>query len=116
MEDCVIMETCTLVKLPDSELEIMQAIWALDLIGEKYITASLIMENYPEIGRLKLTTVLTLMTRLQTKGFICINKIGRTNCCKPLISRLNYQKYVTNDFIYRVFLGEKENLINIINN
>ena len=48
-----------MIKLPASELEIMQAIWVLDEEGEKFISASLIMKRFPDLNRLKLTTVLT---------------------------------------------------------
>lgn len=109
------MEIESMIKLPDSELEIMQAIWSLDQQGNKHITAASIMENFSEISRLKLTTVLTLITRLQAKGFISVDKIGRANCCTPLISRTNYLDFITKDFIYRVFLGNKEDLVNLLN-
>ena len=37
------MEENTIIKLPASELEIMQAIWLLHEEGEKFITASFVM-------------------------------------------------------------------------
>ena len=62
------------IKLPESELEVMQAIWALNAEGEKFVSAGLIMKRFPALCRLKLTTVLTLITRLQNKGFISSEK------------------------------------------
>lgn len=104
------MSNSVLAKLPDSELEIMQAIWSLYEDGEKYISAGNIMKRFPEIARLKLTTVLTLITRLQAKGFIVIDKIGRSNCCKPVVARGDYRTFATKDFIDKVFSGDTSEL------
>lgn len=105
------MTNSNFVKLPDSELEVMQAVWGLFEDGEKYISAGTIMREYPEIARLKLTTVLTLLTRLQSKGYILIEKIGRANCCKPLISKNDYLKAATRDFFEKVYLGDSDDLL-----
>ena len=102
------MEEKTFIKLPDSELEVMQGIWALYAEGETFISAGMIMKRFPALNRLKLTTVLTLITRLQIKGFISTEKNGRTNCYTPLIVWEEYRKFAMNDFIERVFLGDKE--------
>ena len=68
------MEEKTFIKLPESELEVMQGIWLLDKEGETNISAGLVMKRCPALNRLKLTTVLTLINRLQFKGFICSEK------------------------------------------
>lgn len=104
-----------IIKLPESELEIMQAIWALNAEGEKNVTAGLIMKRFPALTRLKLTTVLTLITRLQVKGFISVNKEGRANCYVPIISREDYRKFALNDFIEKVFTGERDTLLAMLN-
>ena len=105
------MSNTDFIKLPDSELEVMQAIWTLFEDGEKYISAGNIIKHFEEISRLKLTTVLTLITRLQSKGYVSIEKIGRSNCCKPLISRKDYLDFATRDFIERVYLGNTSELL-----
>ena len=92
-----------MIKLPASELEIMQAIWVLDEEGEKFISASLIMKRFPALNRLKLTTVLTLITRLQNKGFINTEKLGRSNCYTPKISSADYRKFAYGDFVEKVY-------------
>ena len=108
------MEEKTMIKLPESELEIMQAIWALNEAGERYISAGLIMKRFPALTRLKLTTVLTLITRLNVKGFIKSEKIGRTNCYTPLIACADYRRFAVDDFVEKVFMDEKLSLINCL--
>ena len=99
------------IKLPESELEVMQAIWALNAEGEKFVSAGLIMKRFPALCRLKLTTVLTLITRLQNKGFISSEKLSRSNCYKPLIDADEYRRFVANDFVQRVYVGNRLGLI-----
>lgn len=110
------MTNSDFVKLPDSELEIMQAIWSLYYDGEKYISAGNIIKRFKDISRLKLTTVITLITRLESKGYVAVEKIGRTNCCKPLITRDEYLEFATLDFISRVYLGNNAELLDKLNN
>ena len=108
------MEETTFTKLPDSELEVMQAIWALDNSGERYISAGLIVNRFPMLQRIKLTTVLTLINRLISKGFISSKHLGRANCYSPLISLIDYRKCAAKDFIEKVYLGNKTDLLDDI--
>ena len=103
-----------MIKLPASELEIMQAIWALDEEGEKFISASLVMKRFPALNRLKLTTVLTLITRLQTKGFIRTEKLGRSNCYTPLISSAEYRRFAYGDFVEKVYRSDRLDLFSAL--
>ena len=105
-----------MIKLPASELEIMQAIWTLDEEGEKFISASLVMKRFPALNRLKLTTVLTLITRLQTKGFIRTDKLGRSNCYTPLISSADYRKFAYGDFVENVYRNDRLDLFSALVN
>lgn len=102
------------IKLPDSELEVMQGIWLLNKEGEKLISAGLIMKRMPALTRLKLTTVLTLINRLQFKGFITTAKQGRTNCYTPIVDEEEYRCLATEDFCERVYLGSKAELISAL--
>ena len=49
-----------MIKLPESELEVMQAIWALNEEGEKFVSAGLIMKLITEnsSGRKKLAVII----------------------------------------------------------
>ncbi len=108
------MEEKKIIKLPESELEIMQGIWVLTEEGEKFVSASLVMKRFPALQRLKLTTVLTLITRLQTKGFIKTEKVGRSNCYTPLIPSDEYRRFATGDYVKKVYLGDKMDLISTL--
>lgn len=103
-----------MVKLPASELEIMQAIWLLDAEGEKFITASLAMKRCPGLQRLKLTTVITLINRLLIKGFVKVQKIGHSNGYIPLISSEDYRKFAYGDFLEKVYLSDKMDLVSAL--
>lgn len=103
------------IRLPDSELQIMQLIWDLENNGVKDIHAGLITATYPEvIGHLALTTILTLITRLQKKGFIKIEKRGRTNYSKPLISEAEYKVGAAENFFKSVFKGDKKSFLDAL--
>lgn len=103
-----------MIKLPDSELEIMQAIWVLHEDGEEQISTNLIMKRFPAISKWKLTTVLTLISRLALKGFIETEKINRTNCYTPIISHEEYKKFIAKDFCERVYVNDRISLISAI--
>ncbi len=103
-----------MIKLPAGELEIMQAIWLLEAEGEKFITASLAMKRCPSLQRLKLTTVLTLINRLQVKGFVKVQKIGHSNGYIPLISSEEYRQFAYGDFLEKVYLSDKMELVSAL--
>lgn len=99
------------IKLPESELEIMEAIWALYEEGEKGITATMVVKHFPALNRLKLTTVLTLINRLAAKGFVTIEKIGRSNCYTPVVDVHAYRRFIAGDFVHRAFLDDPMELL-----
>ncbi|MBQ8551714.1 MAG: BlaI/MecI/CopY family transcriptional regulator [Clostridia bacterium] len=99
-------------KLPESELQIMQLIWDLDRQGVKDIHAGALIAAYPEeIGHLALTTVLTLITRLQNKGFIRLEKHGRANCAIVLADESEYKRKAAADFVATVYKNNTKGLI-----
>ena len=108
------MQYKNMIKLPESELEVMQAIWALNEAGEKAVSAGMIMERYPELNRLKLTTVLTLITRLHSKGYIKTEKIGRANCYTPIIPLKAYRKFALVDFAEKLYGTDKVGFVKMI--
>lgn len=99
-------------KLPESELQIMQLIWDMEKQGVKDIHAGALLAAYPdEIGRLALTTVLTLITRLQNKGFIRLEKHGRANCAIPLADENEYKRKAAADFVATVYHNDPKGLL-----
>lgn len=102
------------IKLPESELEVMQIIWDMERHGVQEIHAAAIFRYAPSLGRLKLTTVLTLIQRLISKGYLTSRKIGRCNCYTPLISEKAYKDFITKDFIEVVYKSDAAGLVSAL--
>jgi BlaI family penicillinase repressor len=106
------------VILPNSELQIMQIIWTMAREnGNNFekITAGAMFEHSPkEIGHLKLTTVLTLLSRLMTKGFIRSEKTGRSFYYIPLIGEAEYKQTAAADFVSTVYNNDTKGLISAL--
>lgn len=104
--------------LPESELQIMQIIWTIAKEnGNNYeaITAGTMFEHSPEIiGHLKLTTVLTLISRLVAKGCIKAQKTGRANYYIPLIDETQYKQAAAADFVATVYNNDTKGLISAL--
>lgn len=89
----------------------MQIIWDMNKKTDK-IDAGSMMDAYPEvIGHLKLTTVLTLLTRLGEKGFIKTDRTGRLNYYSPVVGEDEYKKAAAVDFVESVYKNNPFNLI-----
>ena len=89
--------------MPDAELIVMQGIWDAQKNGLDKVRASYLIETYPDtVGQQKLTTVLTLLTRLLDRGYVTIEKVGRSNIYSAAISEEEYCKLATRDFISSV--------------
>ena len=91
----------TIKKLPDTELEVMQAIWACKVPVSRADIDIILREKHP----MALTTLLTLLTRLSEKGFIRIEKEGRSSKYYPLVSRQEYLAQQSNRFFQKLCGG-----------
>ena len=104
--------------LPDSELQVMQIIWNMEREQNGNcipITAGAMFEHSPEvIGHLKLTTVLTLITRLISKGCIKAVKEGRANYYIPLIKESDYRQTAADEFVATVYKNDTKSLISAL--
>lgn len=87
----------TLKKLPDTEFDIMKVVWA----NEPPITTSIIMQQLGNEREWKAQTVISLMLRLVERGFIRTEKNGKERTYFPLISKEDYLKFETGDFMER---------------
>ena len=88
-------------RLPDSELEIMQAIWSLESPVSRVQIEEVLKETYP----IAMTTLLTLLTRLSEKGFIKIEKVSRSARYYPLVSQQEYLAQQSKNFLQRLCGG-----------
>ena len=88
-------------RLPESELEIMQIIWK----NPAPVSRMTIEDALQKIHPLAPTTILTLLTRLCEKGFLSLEKDGRTNLYTPLFSEREYLAAESRSFLDRLFGG-----------
>ena len=73
-------------RLPDAELEVMQAIWACEEPVKRAAISAILDRTHPMAP----TTLLTVLSRLADKGFVQIEKTGRSAEYTPLITRQAY--------------------------
>jgi len=89
-------------RLPDSELEIMQAVWSF----EPPVPRAKVEEKVRESSDLAQTTILTLLSRLADKGFIKAEKQGRSSVYTPLVSKEEFQASQSRNFFEKMFGGD----------
>jgi len=88
-------------RLPDSELELMQAIWHC----ESPVSRTDIEAHMSKERKLAPTTILTFLTRLCDKGFLSVERHGKINCYTPLISEKEYLAQESRSILNRLYGG-----------
>lgn len=88
-------------RLPDAELEVMQALWSCTPPASRADIASALQTVRP----MAVTTLLTVLTRLGEKGFLRIEKQGRRSCYTPLIDQKDYLAAQSHTFVQKVCGG-----------
>ena len=99
-------------KLPDAEFDIMKVVWA----NEPPITTPVIMEQLGKDREWKIQTVVSLMLRLVERGFLRSEKHGKERSYFPLVSKEEYLKFETSNFIKQYHDSSLFNLINTLYN
>lgn len=90
-----------------SELEVMQFLWKN---GES--TSVEIVKNVSVKNDWKSNTIMTLVSRLVTKGFVeSVKNKGELIIYKPLVSEYDYKSKETNNFIEKMYDGSINNLL-----
>ena len=92
-------------KLPDLELEVMQALWACGGSAQRAEIEQQLAQH-----PMAPTTLLTLLTRLSEKGFLSIEKAGRRSMYTPLVSRQDYLAAQSNRFFHKLCGGNLSTL------
>lgn len=88
-------------RLPDSELNVMQAIWSCPPPVSRAQIEEKLQTTYP----IAQTTLLTLLTRLTEKGFLTIDKQGRGKSYTPAVTEQEYLAQQSRSFIDRLCGG-----------
>ena len=95
-----------LARLPDAELEVMNALWAA---GEP-LTRPELEQRLSRKGWAA-TTLLALLTRLEEKGFVTRQKQGRGYLYAAAVPRGEYAKTEGRTALGRMFGGSAKNLV-----
>ena len=97
-------------KLPDAEFDIMKVVWAND----PPITTNIIMEQLGNERAWKAQTVISLMLRLVERGFLHTEKNSKERTYFPLISKEDYLKFETGNFIRQFHDNSFLHLVNTL--
>ena len=89
-------------RLPDAELEVMQALWSCNPPASRATIENILWESRP----MATTTVLTLLVRLTERGFIEVYKRGRSNYYTPLVSKREYLASQSRRFFNKLCSGD----------
>lgn len=88
-------------RLPDAELEVMQALWACKAPAARTDIEAVLFPDHP----MAMTTLLTQLTRLSDKGFLSIEKQGRRSYYTPQVTREDYLASQSNRFLHKLCGG-----------
>jgi len=88
-------------RLPDAELEVMQALWDCAHPASRSDIEAILYPKHP----MAMTTLLTLLTRLGEKGFLKAEKLGRGKVYTPLVSRQDYLAAQSRRFVDKLCGG-----------
>lgn len=90
-------------KIPDGELEIMQALWHNPAPISTTTIQDLVNEAHTHNERVSLlATVTTLLGRLTARGFVSSVKDGKTRYYKPLVEEDKYLAFINTNFLDRL--------------
>ena len=99
-------ERGTIPRLPDAELAVMQALWAL---GEYPAHTGDIAAR---LGKdWKAPTLLKLLSRLEERGLVAGSKEGRANSYTPLVRREDYLASESRSFLELLHGGSLSSLM-----
>lgn len=88
-------------KLPDAELELMMIIWD----AEEPITRSEIEARMDNPRNVVPSTILSLLSRLEERGFVERQKRGKINYYRPLVAKEPYIKEEGKTILKKMFGG-----------
>lgn len=88
-------------RLPDTELEVMQAVWSCTPPVARAEIDAVLKDTHP----MAVTTLLTLLSRLAEKGFLRIEKAGRSARYIPRVTREEYLAEQSRRFVSQLCGG-----------
>jgi len=92
-------------RLPDTELEVMKALWA----AGPDTSRTALEERLAPFGWAA-NTVNTYLSRLADKGFVSVRREGRSNLYTPLVDQETYQAFDSRAVLDRLY-GSPRNFV-----
>lgn len=89
----------TYQRLPESELDIMLVLWN----GAPPMTRPEIEKVINTKKKLASTTIMSLLTRLESKNFVKVTKQGKMNLYTPLVSQSDYQTHESQSVLEKLY-------------
>ena len=97
-------------RLPDAELAVMQAVWAVGgEVGRADIEGALASHSWSA------NTLNTYLMRLCEKGFLTSRREGRNNLYTPLVSRDRYLEFESRSVLKRLYGGSLGSFVAALN-
>jgi len=94
-------------KLPDAEFDIMKVVWA----NEAPITSNIIMQQLGNQREWRAQSAISFMLRLVERGFLRTEKKGKERTYFPLVSKEDYLKFETDNFVKQFHNNSFLNLV-----
>jgi len=92
-------------RLPDTELEVMKALWATGPGTPR----SVLEDKLSSFGWVT-NTVNTYLARLVDKGFVSVQRKGKSNLYTPLVAQEDYQSFDSRAVLDRLY-GSPRNFV-----
>ena len=86
-------------RLPDTEYDVMRVIWD----SNPPVTTTQLMEKIGNERGWPVPALITMLTRLNDKGFIYSEKKGKMRYYYPIIKKQDYLEFVTKEFMGKYF-------------
>nr|WP_228846971.1 BlaI/MecI/CopY family transcriptional regulator [Clostridioides sp. ES-S-0173-01]UDN49657.1 BlaI/MecI/CopY family transcriptional regulator [Clostridioides sp. ES-S-0173-01] len=97
-------------KIPQAELKVMKFIWAKNDI----VTSKEVVEAMEQECNWKVTTTLTILSRLVNKRFLAYERIKRITHYTILITDKEYKVFATKRFLEDIHSNSIESLIDAL--
>jgi len=94
-------------RLPESELDIMLAIWqASDLpVSRAYFEEHLTHKKW------SVNALNSFLTRLEDKGFLASTRNGKSKYYEPIVAREAYLQRESNNLLHKLYQGSLKNML-----
>lgn len=86
-------------KLPETEYDVMRVVWT----STPPVTTTQIMEEIGNERGWAVPALITMLNRLNEKGFLYSEKKGKMRYYYPLVKYNDYLEFVTKDFMKRYY-------------